>query len=78
MRIMTEEDELRERMIEREEYYALQKYLEERAKRADEAEAEIKVIETELKETKNALKERDKKIEELEKLLQRSTSPATE
>ncbi len=61
MRIMTEEDELRERMIEREEYYALQKYLEDRAKRADEAEAEIKIIETKLKETKNALKERDKK-----------------
>ena len=88
MYIMTEEDELRERMIEREEYYALQKYLEDRAKRADEVEVELKTIESELKtaktelkateselkETKNVLKEKDKKIEELEKLLNKANS----
>ena len=63
MRIMTEEGELHERMIGREEYYALQKHLEDRVKKADEVEAELKVAETELIETKNALKDKDKKIE---------------
>ncbi len=61
MRLMTEEDELRERMIEREEYYARQRYLEERAKRADEAEAEL-----------NAAKAR---IAELEQLLNVAATP---
>ncbi|MBR2187030.1 MAG: hypothetical protein IJ857_06795 [Lachnospiraceae bacterium] len=48
-------------MIELEEYYALQKHLEDRAKKADEVETELKVAETELIETKNALKDKDKK-----------------
>ena len=56
MRIMTEEDELRERMIDLEEYYELKKNLADKAKKADEVEAELKVAETELIETKNALK----------------------
>ena len=68
MRLISEEDELRERMIEREEYYARQKYLEDCEKRADKAEAE-------LKEAKTVLEEKEKRIAELEKLLQ-ETSPA--
>ena len=55
MRLISEEDELRDRMIEREEYYARQKYLEERAKRADEAEAELKASKAELKASKAEL-----------------------
>ena len=71
---MTEEDELRERMIEREEYYALQKYLEDRAKRADEVEVELKTIESELKTAKTELKATESELKETKNVLKEKRS----
>ncbi len=57
MHIMTEDEILREKMIEREEFYADMRWLQERAKAAEVAENRNKELETQIKDLEARIKE---------------------